>query len=217
MTQQETATDRLVSIIQLIQLGRRTGVLTVKRGEGRALEEGMVTFVNGQVLQAHMGRYNGPEAMTRLSAWETCRFIFAPSDMPEEDRLPSLTSFKEADSGRGDQHVTGNLFRSGDQFPQRSMRSREPITPPPMSDLNHLLSPLSPVPYCRVEISIALHLLERKKLTRFHRRLLLLIDGQRSIQELVRLMGRNEKEIQIFLNDLEQALIISFRPIPRSS
>jgi hypothetical protein len=216
MTQQETTTDRLVSIIQLVQLGKRTGILTVKRGEGRVLEEGIVTFVNGQAIQAQVGRYSGSEAMKRLSAWETCRFIFAPSDTPEEDTLPSPKSFKGVGSSIGGQRVTENLSGSADQFPQRPMHSRELITPPPTRDLNYLLHLLSSVPYCRVEMSSALHLLEQMKLTRFHRRLLLLIDGRRSIQELVRLMGRNEKEMQTLLNDLEQALIISIRPVPHS-
>src|SRR5260370_19887393 len=115
MTQQDTATDRLISIIQLIQLGKRTGVLTVKRGEGNALEEGMITFTNGQVIQAQTGRYNGSEAMNRLSAWGACRFIFASSDTPEEDTLPSPKSFKGVSSVIGDQRVTGNLSGSGDQ------------------------------------------------------------------------------------------------------
>ena len=205
MTQQDTATDRLVSIIQLIQLGKRSGVLRVKRGEGRSLEEGMITFANRQVIESHTGRHSGPDALNRLSAWEACRFIFSPSDMPEDDTLLSPQSFKGVKSLTGDQRVTGNLPGSRYQSPQRSGPSTGPITPP-----LGVSYPPSPVPYRKLEVNTALNLLERKKLSRTHRRLLLLIDGQRSTQELVRLMGRNEKEVQVLLYDLEQAIIIGF-------
>src|SRR5205807_8030735 len=94
---------------------RRTGVLTVKRGEGNTLEEGMITFANGQIIQAQTGRYSGSEAKNRLSAWGTCRFIFASSDTPEEDTLPTPKSFKGMSSVTEDRRVTGNLSGSGDQ------------------------------------------------------------------------------------------------------
>ena len=216
MTQEDTTTDRLVSIIQLIQLGKRTGVMVVKRGEGRTLEEGTITFVNGQFTQAQIGRYSGSDAMNRLSAWGTCRFTFTPSDTPEEDTLSASKSFKGVRSHRGDQRVTENLSDSGNQAPQRLRHSTEPVTPLPRGDLNYLSHLLSPIPYRRVDIDTALHVLNRKKLTRAHHRLLLLIDGKRSIKDLVRLMGRNEKEVQLLLIGLEQAIIISFHPSPPS-
>jgi hypothetical protein len=106
----------------------------------------------------------------------------------------------------GDQRITGNLSGSRYQSPQGSEPSTGPITPPPL-EVSH---PPSPVPYRKLEINTALNLLERKKLSRIHCRLLLLIDGQRSTQELVRLMGRNQREVQVLLNDLEQAIIIGF-------
>ena len=228
MTQEDTTTDRLVSIIQLIQLGKRTGVMVVKRGEGRTLEEGMIAFVNGQFTQAQIGRYSGSDAMNRLSAWGTCRFNFTPSDTSEEDTLLAPKSFKEVRSHIGDQRVTGDLSDSGDQrvtgdlsdsgeqSAQRLRHSTGPVTPLPRGDLNYLSHLLSPIPYRRVDIDTALHVLNRKKLTRAHHRLLLLIDGKRSIKDLVRLMGRNEKEVQLLLIGLEQAIIISFHPSPPS-
>jgi hypothetical protein len=208
MTQQETATDRLVSIIQLIQLGKRTGTLGVRRGEGNVLEEGTIVFANGQIIQVQTGRYSGSEAMSRLSAWETCRFVFSPTDTPEEDTLLAPKSFRRVDTMTGEERIT-NHSHSGYQSPY-SRPSTGPITPLPIGDLSYLSQPLSPVPYRKLEMTTALNLLERKKFGRTHRRLLLLIDGQRSTQELVRLMGRNEQEVQSLLNDLERAVIIGF-------
>ncbi len=51
-------------------------------------------------------------------------------------------------------------------------------------------------------------------LSRTHRHLLLLIDGQRSILELVRLIGRSEQEVASFLHDLEQATVIQIPGTP---
>src|SRR5207248_5266370 len=50
--------------------------------------------------------------------------------------------------------------------------------------------------------------IERVGLSRAHRRLFLLIDGYRTIPELVRLMGRGEDEIKALLRDLEGADLI---------
>ena len=36
--QRETATDRLSNVIQVIQLGRKSGLLTVERGGAQSLE-----------------------------------------------------------------------------------------------------------------------------------------------------------------------------------
>ncbi|HEY4385071.1 MAG TPA: hypothetical protein VGN34_11430, partial [Ktedonobacteraceae bacterium] len=50
----------------------------------------------------------------------------------------------------------------------------------------------------------ALSLLESASLSRMHRHLLLLLDGQRTIAELSRLMNRGEGEILRLLRDLAQ-------------
>jgi predicted transcriptional regulator len=45
-------------------------------------------------------------------------------------------------------------------------------------------------------------------LSRQHRHLLLLVDGQRTVADMVRLIGRAQNEVQKLLGDLEQAGII---------
>ena len=51
----------------------------------------------------------------------------------------------------------------------------------------------------------ALHHPDATGLPRAHRRLLLLIKGQRNCDDLARLMSRNSDEVQALLDDLEQA------------
>ncbi|TMB84035.1 MAG: DUF4388 domain-containing protein, partial [Chloroflexi bacterium] len=64
--QRETATDRLSNVIQVIQLGKKSGLLTVERGEGITFEEGAITFVNGQAREAQVGKYTGIDAFNWL-------------------------------------------------------------------------------------------------------------------------------------------------------
>src|ERR1700693_4773119 len=88
--QQEMMADRLVHIISSFQRERRSGVLTAKRGEGIFLEEGTITFATGQASQASAGRRRGSEALNWLSTWESCRFMFVPTEARVQVSQPSL-------------------------------------------------------------------------------------------------------------------------------
>jgi hypothetical protein len=74
-----TTTDNLNNVIQVIQLGRKTGVLTVERGHETTLEFGEITFVYGQITYAHIGELDGQIAVNVLCSWGLCRFLFTPA------------------------------------------------------------------------------------------------------------------------------------------
>lgn len=189
--QQETTTDRLISIIQLIQLGRRTGQLMVKRGDGLTLEEGIITFAKGQVSQAKVERRNGSEALNWLSTWGNCRFVFVSADGVEIPLSPPSAPF-------------GNV----------SGENRDTPLPPinaefaPAAQYSNPSPPKPAVPQRTIPPESALRLIEQMGLSRTHRHLFLLIDGHRSSEELVRLMGRTSLEVEGLLHDLERAAII---------
>ncbi len=212
--QRETATDRLVSIIQLIQLGRKTGVLTAKRGDGITQEEGTITFIKGQITQTAVGRRRGSDALNWLPTWGNCRFTFVSS-------VPSETSSLTPISSRGQENGTK------DTDPRLSLQ--KPLvnnqTGPLTAGESNRVEPQNPnipvpasavaaAPFRTRQIDSALRVIENMGLSRTHRRLLLLIDGQRSISELVRLMGRSEQEVASLLHDLEQATVIQIPSIP---
>ena len=222
--QRETATDRLVSIIQLVQLGRKTGVLTAKRGDGITQEEGTITFIKGQITQTVVGRRKGSEALNWLTTWGNCRFSFVSTDPAETSSLTPISpegqkhETKDTDprlrlqrSSRNNQ--TGPLTGGESTYVVTDRQSnldnqRDPVTPTPETVI--------PVPYRTRQIDSALRMIENMGLSRTHRHLLLLIDGQRSIPELVQLMRRSEQEIATLLHDLEQATVIQIpsRPPP---
>lgn len=182
--QREATTDRLVGIIASIKMERRSGQLMVKRGAGLASEEGTLVFMHGQVTQARAGRRNGPDALNWLSTWGQARYIFisaaSEAEMPGVFRsLPSST--------------TGAT----------TTNPRHPVV---RIDTDRLESPhplAYSVPHVMVELAEALSRIEDAGLSRAHRRLYLLIDGQRSAIELIPLLGKKAEEVRNMLHDLE--------------
>src|SRR5258708_29010095 len=110
LQQQETVTEQLVTVIQIIQLGRGTGLLIAKRGEGIIVEEGRIRFANGHVTEVRVGRYTGSEAFNRLSTWEKCVVSFvSPSHVTTP--MPNTAPL----SPTSGQLLSGALLESEDQ------------------------------------------------------------------------------------------------------
>ena len=208
----ETASDRLVSIIQLIQLGRRTGTLTARRGEGIVQEQGSITFLKGQITQANVGRRNGAEALNTLSAWGNCRFVFISAEETDNVSFPPLPIALPERSGS-----TGPIPRQAPLPPYPSQITDLPANNghTKMPQNGSAYTPIG-IPYRIRPLDAALRMIENLGLSRSHRRLLLLIDGHRSAVELGRLIGRNEHDIAELLRELVQAEIIRL-PGPHSS
>lgn len=238
--QQETVTDRLVSIIQTIQLRRGTGVLTARRGEGITTEEGTIVFTNGQVTDAKVGRRKGTEAVNNLSTWGNCLYRFSSSN-PQDNilqflapppstplQIPSVGANRPSSSftpvsplrrftsanPSGSQGPNGaNL--SGSQSINASGLEQAP--PRVLEFSPGYLSPTS-IPHHIVPMEAALRQIEQGGLSRTHRQVFLLISGQRPIAELMRLAGRSYEDIYPILQDLERAdliRILSDRPPQR--
>ncbi len=215
--QRETATDRLVSIIQLIQLGRKTGVLTAKRGDGITQEEGAITFIKGQITQTSVGRRRGSEALNWLTTWGACRFTFVSSDPSETSSLTSISSkMPEFGTRDTDPRLRQQMPLVNNQTGPLSTAESNSIKPL-NSDTPLPASAVVAAPFRTRQIDNALRVIENMGLSRPHRHLLLLIDGQRSIPELVRLMARSEHEVASLLHDLEQATVIQIPAIPPPS
>jgi hypothetical protein len=179
-----TTTDRLVNIIQVIQLGRKTGHLIVERGEGITGEQGEIVFDQGRIIGARVGQFYGQQAVSWLSAWGLCRFIFYPS-VPDRVTRPLTALPSPANETNPQLHTPAPPMQG----------SGEPRTTGPLEGA-------FPAPRRKRQPDEALHLLDEAGFSRLHRRLFLLIDGHRTMPELVRLMGRRHDEVQRLLGDL---------------
>lgn len=65
------------------------------------------------------------------------------------------------------------------------------------------------IPYRTQNADQSIYRLDHLSLSRAHRHLLLLIDGKRTLPELVQLLGRGPEEVERLLADLEQAGFIA--------
>src|SRR5258708_3775820 len=187
-----TATDKLANVIQVIQLGRKTGLLSVERGEGSMREEGTISFVQGQIIQIQGGNRDYHSALRWLNSWGACLFTFVASGGSERNTgpLPRVSRDSSAQTTKD----TNPFIRTPPQIG------------PPSNALNENTGRLrvpTLIPKRTFSIEEARQLLDRAGLSRTHRNLLLLIDGRRDITELMRLMGRRQDEVQKLLRDLE--------------
>jgi hypothetical protein len=193
--QRETMTDSLADIIQLLHLGFKNGILTVERGAGTSVEEGYIVFNNGRVVEARVGHYTGLTAFNYLNSWRTCRFSFTNNAtvLPQPSQTSPL-------SLRSDSAPLVNTFTNNGMPPAAQNGGSGQFYTRPVS------SPTFPVRLDAGEITLQHP--ETMSLQRSHRRLLLLINGQRNINELARLMARTIEEVQALLDELEHAGLI---------
>ena len=201
--QKETITNSLADVIQVIQLGRKSGELTVERGEGETLEEGMITFINGQVVAAQTTIFNGQNALQWLSSWGTCRFAFIPTPTSEIPTIPTPVVTPALEQQMTD---TGTHPRIPISPLRESAARRQASNSMPGPVISFIAA--SAVPHLVTSLEESLRRVDQFGLSRQHRRLLLLVDGQRNVAEMVRLIGPTQYEVQKLLADLEQAEII---------
>ena len=181
-SQRETLTDSLTNIIQILQLGYRSGTLTVERNAGHVIEEGYIVFSNGRVVDAMTNQYSGLAAFNYLNSWGSCRFSFINAN--DIETTPSSEPFS-------------------------SNSVRTPSAPGSLSPIDASGRAVhSPFPILSQTGIVAISHPEAVSIQRLHRRLLLLINGQRNLTALARLMARNPDEVQVLLDDLEQAGLI---------
>ena len=177
--QRGTETSQLANVIEVIQLGRKTGVLTVERSTDSSLEMGEITFENGHITQARSNRgIQGQQALLWLTSWGPCRFTFvsAQETMRTTQPLPAMSQHEFTQKKR-------------DTQPQRVPSETLQL---PIPSIGRTDTELLAVPQRTQQIENALQLIAQARLSRTHRQLFLLIDGQRNAAELLRLIGRTQ-------------------------
>lgn len=86
-----TTADRLSNIIEIVELGRKSGLLAVERGSNQTYEQGEVYFFQGRAIYAAVEGLRGREALGVLGGWGQCRFAFesdAPAPTPNVPLTP---------------------------------------------------------------------------------------------------------------------------------
>lgn len=196
--QRETMTDSLADIIHIIRLGGKSGTLTVERGEAKTLEEGFIVFADGRILEARAGQSSGLQAFNYLNTWTVCRFSFLDHAASDVTMLYQPASFsppgekfppKDVTVPKKGQFVTSHFTQQGNDMYTNNGGSVTAFRLPSRSRAGE----------------VALEQPERVHISRLQKRLLLLINGQRSLSELARLIIRSPEETQTLLEELERA------------
>jgi hypothetical protein len=155
--------DRLSQVIEVIELGRRTGLLSVERTGQSGFEEGDIYFVNGEAIYASAGAQSGRAALDVLRAWGACRFAFfsdipkpIPNIGPEPRGLRPSQTGPIRSVGPGPRSVAGHWphsLEALDSSPAPPQRSGSLTGPPPVSRQSGILPSLpgrpfsGPLPY----------------------------------------------------------------------
>lgn len=238
-----TVTDRLSNIIEVVELGRRTGLLAVERGAGNVLEVGTIFFINGRAVYAKVGQLHGGDALTVLARWGNCRFGFDPNAprptpnvsgvLPGPDTTGNLPAAPHRDypdsrnsqygdrngslpqdhNGRWPSAVPSDPRSSAPSDPY-AMSSQGRSVPVPNGMANGMANgaangmasqpgSLLRRPRRAPDVHDLMTIVNTYKLSRGHRAILLLADGEHSILDLSRLSSRSVDEVSQLLTELE--------------
>ncbi|GER88090.1 hypothetical protein KDW_22520 [Dictyobacter vulcani] len=225
-----TITDRLADVMRVITFSRQTGMLTVERGGNEGSEIIYVRFLKGKVIGTQVAPYyTGANPVEWLQSWGTCRFKFEhiaenklnspeaqfPTPPQTQPKSPSrtITTSPATISRNTDplRPVISPFVQPG--FPLSGPISRQQTDPyqtPLPASLYQTPLPVQRIPHKRfANNENSLRHLGQQGLSRGHRQVFLLIDNQRTPQELARLTSRRLDEVYMILTDLERIGLIT--------
>jgi len=190
--QRETTTDCLADIIHIIYLGGKSGTLTVERMQGKMVEEGFILFAAGKITEAKVGQQSDLAAFNYLNTWKTCRFSFIDQVLNGHSSLaPPLPV-----------PLSRRTIPPVNRLDTKARSPAARATPNSQGSNYEGSLALSARPFRLHLGEIAVQHPETVRLARMQRRLLLLVNGQRSISELARLTMRSPEETMALLSEL---------------
>lgn len=235
----DTATDRLSNVIEVVELGRRTGLLSAERGLGPSYEEGDIYFVSGRAIYAAIyhaaASASGREALAALSQWDNCRFAFDPTaEQPAANVLsafgdtgpqtgarpgwsPSMTNPGATEPAWG-----APPARPRQAAPSRALPSGLGATAPGQGPIPTAAprtgqiaaasgsGPLGRRPRRAPDARDLRGVVASLNLSRSQRTILLLADGSHSVLDLARLASKPVDEITQILAELEARGLIYY-------
>ena len=224
-----TITDCLADVMRVITFSRQTGMLTVERGGNEGSEIIYVRYLKGKVIGTQVTPYyTGANPVEWLQSWGTCRFKFEhiaadklsspeaqfPAPSQTQPQASSSTTTLTAIASRNTdplRPVISPFVQPG--YPLSGPISRQQTDPyqtPLPASLYQTPLPVQRIPHKRFASNDnSLRHLGQQGLSRSHRQVFLLIDNQRTPQELARLTSRRLDEVYMIITDLERIGLIT--------
>lgn len=226
----DTATDRLSNIIEVVELGRRTGLLSVERGAGSSYEEGEIYFVGGRSVYAALMQLRGREALTTLGQWGGCNFCFDPRAPAPTPNIAEAITGPNSAAPRGVPPASlGYSSPRSTSRPQWSPPSGPigPIMPMPTTPAHgpapaqatwgasqpataSKSGPLGRRPRRSPDLRDLMTVVTTHNLSRLQRTMLLLADGTHDVLDIARLASKSLDEVTQTLADLQGKGLIYF-------
>jgi hypothetical protein len=190
--------ENLSEVLEMARSRRYSGMMLIEHKQGGKLEEGEVFFQTGQPIHARVGRLNGQDALNWIMRWHSITYTVASDEDLQSVALPTTTQ----------PHYTSptptNVFPNANP-------STEPIVS--QTQANRRVSIVSNASTPGIE-----WLIPQKRgiesevlalpLTRPQRFIYFLVDGHRTVADLARCTGKNTREIEFILSELqEQGLV----------
>jgi hypothetical protein len=132
MASQFLTTSRLSNIINMIVLGRQSGILRVVRGQGSNREVGQIQFIDGKAVNALLGQVTGANALGVLQNWGECVYTFDEQPMrgpAESDPMGYMSGPLPYESGQYSPDPTSTLSPGG-SWPAYDNRNSQPLPSP---------------------------------------------------------------------------------------
>ena len=219
----DTYTDRLSNVIEVAELGRRTGLLTAERGTPSYAEEGEVFFVGGRAIYAAAGHLRGREALSALNQWGSCRFAFitdapAPPANIQPNTGPTSGTFERASAtpprtptpGWGAPAPSNSAAGAWDHPSASTPRGQPAVEQFGSSGAwggsqpgGASAGPLGRRPRRSPDVRDLMTVVTSHNLSRSHRTILLLADGSHNVLDLARLASKPVDDVTQMLAELE--------------
>jgi len=256
MASRFTSTAKLSNVIQMVTLSKQSGILRATRGQGPQRELGQIRFMGGEPVSALLGSLTGGMALSALSNWGECQYVFDEGALEADPGYPALpqtpppgyapgyapgygpgyapVSPPPPSAGSWPSYGYPSTNSLGSLSPLPDFGSSGDVAPGAIYDDNMSGYPAygyggAPDPYAtpsgtpgysptatatplpplrpeqlqsRPRRTSLSEQIEQLPLDRRERMVLLLVDGQRSVADLVKLTRRSEYELYSVLNHL---------------
>ncbi|HZR44395.1 MAG TPA: DUF4388 domain-containing protein [Ktedonobacteraceae bacterium] len=201
-----TMIDSLASIIRTLSDGGMSGHLIARRRNGGQSEDGEIFFVHGKIIDAKTADRVGIDALNWMKTWKDCIFSFRPSRDSEHIPVLSPEVLRNQTNAQPTKEATEPRQTSPIRKLARVLNKEPENANSPVVDPETLLP--EAIPYRAEDYDKALQLMRQKAYSRVHLHIFLLVDGHRSVAELIRLTSRRKDQIVRLLRDLETLGVI---------
>jgi hypothetical protein len=186
--------ENFAQILEMARYSRQNGKMLIEHNQSGRVEEGEVFFQSGQLIRAQVGRLNGQNALNWILSWHNITYTIGTDETLHSGATPFAMQRNYPSPAPPNAHPTTGPVVSQTQAKGHISIASDGSTP----EIERL------VPQKRGIESEVLSL----PLTRPQRFIYFLVDGHRTVADLARCTGKNAREIEFILNELqEQGLV----------